>query len=285
MTKVWCWKCRWARLDAAPGSPAEDFSTHKMVMNVGSRPTLNEVGRKRAVSAVTACPLDACHYTRATNVSANPSCRLAGHMILQYLYQFKVTGGCTCTLTRVIHAGVIAPNLGAVTLQAQQSLPTSNAQIMVSLAGKHMTMCLIKGSSKQLCRSHELHCLCSMHLISSCQLARFAWHTKMARNAQRENPGSCCRLVTAFTAVAQGLCLGYHSHMYEYSTGLLLMQLYAALLKVSNELLTVSSSVAQNRICMCRSQFFSICHQTRVAMHGNGTGILFHTNTRPVVAV
>lgn len=68
--------------------------------------------------------------------------------------------------------------------------------------------------------------------------------------------------------------------MYEYSTGLLLMQLYAALLKVSSEQLCCLEQHLLVQIAV-----FLNCHQTRVAMHGNGTGILFHTNTRPVLAV
>lgn len=39
--------CRWARLRRTPanaGRPAEDFETHKMVMNVGMRPTMEDRG-------------------------------------------------------------------------------------------------------------------------------------------------------------------------------------------------------------------------------------------------
>ena len=40
-------RCRWARLRRTPenaGRPAADFETHKMVMNVGMRPTMEDRG-------------------------------------------------------------------------------------------------------------------------------------------------------------------------------------------------------------------------------------------------
>jgi riboflavin kinase len=36
----------WAQLDHPQGSPAADAAVHKMVMNVGRRPTVNPGGRK-----------------------------------------------------------------------------------------------------------------------------------------------------------------------------------------------------------------------------------------------
>jgi FAD synthase len=34
--------CRWAQLDAAPGQPEEDSAVHKMAMNIGRRPSIED---------------------------------------------------------------------------------------------------------------------------------------------------------------------------------------------------------------------------------------------------
>lgn len=36
--------CRWARLEGGPGMTAEDSAVHKMVMNIGRRPTFGDAG-------------------------------------------------------------------------------------------------------------------------------------------------------------------------------------------------------------------------------------------------
>lgn len=55
--------CRWARLEAGAGAPAADSETHKMVMNIGKRPTFGDeggwdgVGRRRWGCGVRPHPL------------------------------------------------------------------------------------------------------------------------------------------------------------------------------------------------------------------------------------
>ncbi len=34
--------CRWAQLDAGPGQPEEDSAVHKMAMNIGRRPSIED---------------------------------------------------------------------------------------------------------------------------------------------------------------------------------------------------------------------------------------------------
>ena len=34
--------CRWAQLDAGAGEPEQDFQVHKMAMNVGRRPSIED---------------------------------------------------------------------------------------------------------------------------------------------------------------------------------------------------------------------------------------------------
>ncbi len=55
----------WAQLDPPPGWPAEDGCVHKMVMNVGRRPTVNE-GARRHVAHTPAPILIPYSYTQTT---------------------------------------------------------------------------------------------------------------------------------------------------------------------------------------------------------------------------
>jgi hypothetical protein len=69
----------WAQLDPPAGSPAEDGAVHKMVMNIGARPTVNTGALSAGAGARGAegpgrCP---CNST-PQSVCGRPSCLLAG---------------------------------------------------------------------------------------------------------------------------------------------------------------------------------------------------------------
>jgi hypothetical protein len=63
----------WAQLDAPEGWPAADSAVHKMVMNVGRRPTVN-TGRQAAAARSMALRSGVVSYANAVCLSARLTC-------------------------------------------------------------------------------------------------------------------------------------------------------------------------------------------------------------------